>query len=150
MGFKSHDRETILKRKTTRPVIQYNILGEKVAEYEITEDVRKVLNLGEKACTHITQCCKKTRTNAYGYIWRYKDDPLGDISNLNPKSLSFNKLVQYDLEGNRIAEYSTYAEASIAIGDKSKGGNISAVITGKQHSCKGFIFKLEPIYVYFN
>lgn len=149
-GFRLHSRESILKRSTTRAITQYNILGEKIAEYEITEDIRRALNLRDKGCSHITQCCKGTRRHAYGYIWRYKEDSLGDISDLNPKSLFFNKLVQYDLENNRIAEYDSYKDASLAIGDNSKGGNIISVIKGLQKTCKGFTFKLEPIYVYFD
>ena len=150
LGFQSHTRETILKKKNTRAVTQYNILGEKIADYEIMEDVMRTLKLKEKACSHITQCCKGTRKQAYGYIWRYKEDELGDISDINPKSLYFNKLVQYDSEGNRIAEYDSYAKASEAIGDKSKGGNIASVVNGKQTSCKGYTFQVEPIYCYFS
>ena len=110
----------------------------------------RTLKLRDKACSHIAQCCKGKRSHAYGYIWRYKGDELGDISNINPKSLYFNKLVQYDAEGNRIAEYDSYAKASEAIGDKSKGGNIASVVNGKQVSCKGYTFQVEPIYCYFN
>ena len=150
LGFRSHTRETILKKKSTRAVTQYNILGEKIADYEIMEDIMRTLKLKDKACSHITQCCKGKRNHAYGYIWRYKEDELGDISNINPKSLYFNKLVQYDAEGNRIAEYNSYAEASEAIGDKSKGGNIASVVNGKQVSCKGYTFQVEPIYCYFS
>lgn len=150
LGFRSHTRESILKKKTTRAVTQYNILGEKIADYEIMEDIMRTLKLRDKACSHITQCCKGQRNQAYGYIWRYKGDELGDISNINPKSLYFNKLVQYDTKGNRIAEYDSYAKASEAIGDKSKGGNIASVVNGKQVSCKGYTFQVEPIYCYFN
>lgn len=150
LGFRSHTRETILKKSNTRAVTQYNVLGEKIAEYEIMEDIARTLNLKEKACSHITQCCKGTRKSAYGYIWRYKGDELGDISDINPKSLQFNTLVQYDQEGNRIAEYDSYAKASLAIGDKSKGGNIASVVNGKQQSCKGFVFQVEPLYCYFS
>lgn len=149
-GFRTWSREAILKKEKTRAVEQYNILGEKIAEYEIIEDVGRTLNLKDKACSHVVQCCKGKRRHAYGYIWRYKGEPLGDISDINPKSLYFNKLVQYDLDGNRIAEYDSYKTASEAIGDKSKGGNIASVISGKQKSVKNFIFQVEPIYVYFN
>lgn len=149
-GLNAHSRETILKRKSTRQVVQYNILGEKIAEYEIMEDIGRTLNLKEKACSHITQCCKGTRRHAYGYIWRYKGDDLGDLSDINPKSLYFNKLVQYNEFGDRIAEYSSYIEASKAIGDKSKGGNIASVVNGKQVSCMGYYFQVEPIYCYFD
>lgn len=150
LGFRSHSREAILKRRHTRAVVQYNILGEKIAEYEIMEDIGRTLNLREKACSHITGCCKGKRNHAYGYIWRYKDESLGDISHLNPRSLYFNKLVQYDLEGNRIAEYDSYKKAAEAIGDNSGGGNIASVINGYQKSCKNYIFQVEPIYVYFD
>lgn len=150
LGERSHTRESILKKKTTRAVEQYNVLGEKIAEYEIMEDIMRMLNLKEKSCSHVTQCCKGTRKQAYGYIWRYKGEELGDISDINPKSLSFNKLVQYDLKGNRIAEYDSYKAASDAIGDNSKGGNIASVVNGKQASCKGFIFQVEPLYAYFS
>lgn len=150
VGFRTHTRDVILKRKNTRAVVQYNILGEKIAEYEIMEDIMRTLNLKEKACSHVTQCCKGIRKSAYGYIWRYKGEELGDISNINPKSLSFNVLVQYDMEGNRIAEYDSYSKASLAIGDHSKGGNIASVVNGKQTSCKGFYFQVEPLYSYFS
>ena len=150
LGFLSHSRESILKRKGTRAVVQYNVLGEKIAEYEIMEDIIRILGLKEKACSHITQCCKGIINHAYGYIWRYKGEPLGDISNINPKSLFFNTLIQYDLQGNRIAEFDSYLEASKAIGDRSKGGNIASVISGEQKSCKGYIFKLEPKFIYYD
>lgn len=149
-GFRAFSRESILKKNTTRPIVQYNVLGEKIAEFDIMEDAAREYGYHDKACSHITQCCRGIRNSAYGYIWRYKNDPLGDISMLNPKGLDFNKLVQYDLEGNRIAEYDSYLKAAIAINDHSKGANISAVVFGKQNSCKGYYFQVEPTYVYFD
>lgn len=150
ISYNTHSRDVILKKSTTRPVVQYNVLGEKIAEYEMIEDVRREFNLRNKACAHITACCKGSRKHAYGYIWRYKGDPLGDISNINPRSLYFNKLVQYDTNWNRIAEYNSYIKASNAIGDNSKGGNIASVICGDQVSCKGYYFQVEPLFVYFD
>lgn len=150
VGFRAHSRESILKKKTTRAVEQYNILGEKIAEYEIMEDIGRIFNLREKACSHITQCCKGIRRAAYGYVWRYKGDPIGDLSNINPNSIFFNKIVQYDSNWNRIAEYDDYKQAALAIGDKSEGSNINSVIHGNQVSCKGYYFQLEPTYVYFD
>lgn len=149
VGEHAHTRETILKRRHTKAVIQYNILGEKIAEYEIMEDVMRELNLKEKACSHITQCCKGTRKYAYGYIWRYKGDPLGDISNINPRNLDLNYLVQYSLEGERLAEYSTAKAAAEAVGKKS-ASNLSSVIRGDQKTFGGYLWQIEPKFVYFN
>ena len=64
----THSRETILKKKNTRAVVQWNVLGEKIAEYEIMEDIARTYNMREKACSHITGCCKHHRNNAYGYL----------------------------------------------------------------------------------
>ena len=140
-GFRTHSRESILKKDTIRPVIQYNVYGEKIAEYEITEDAGRALGL--KCCSHITSCCKGTRKYAYGYIWRYKGDPLGDISNINKQGLAFCDLVQYDMDGNEVARYDSYKKASAAVGDHSKGANIYAAATGGQSTCKGYKWKLE-------
>lgn len=67
-GFRTFSRESILKKKTTKPIVQYNVLGEKIAEFEMTEDAAREYGYQEKACSHITQCCKGTRHSAYGYI----------------------------------------------------------------------------------
>lgn len=147
-GETAHTRETILKKKTTRPIVQYNCLGEKIAEFEITEDACRVY--GYPSASHITSCCRKKRHHAFGYIWRYKEDDLDDLSNINPNSLDFNILVMYDTKGNRIKEFNSYTKAAKEIGDNSGGSNITAVCRGLQKHCKGFSFQLEPKYVYFD
>ena len=147
LGFRSHSRESFLKKKTTKAIVQYNILGEKIAEFEMIEDAVKLYKF--KSGAHITQCCKHIRSNAYGYIWRYKNEELGDISDIDPMAMAFNKLIQYDLDGNKLEEYNSYMEASQKIGDKSKGSNI--IVSIKQNTtCKGFKFQLEPIYIYYD
>lgn len=149
LGFNTHSRESILKSKRTKAVIQYNVLGEKIAEFEIMEDIGRFYNFRSKACSHITQCCKGKRTNAYGYIWKYKDDK-SPLPVVDPRNIAFNIIVQYDQSMNRINEFTSYTSASKAIGDGSHGSNIQACCQGLQKTCKGFIFQLEPRYVYFD
>ena len=148
LGERSHSRESILKRKTTRAITQYNIFGEKLRDFEITEDATRFLNL--TSASKITSCCKRERDHACGYIWRYKDEPLGDISHIDSYSLSFNSLIQSDLNGNFIEIYDSYLKASNAVNDLSKGGNIAMAAKGKQQTCKGFIWHLEPKFEYVN
>lgn len=140
LGFKAHSRESVLKRRQIQPVCQYNIYGELIAEYQMTEDAARDNNL--TSASKITMCCKHNRPHAHGYIWRYKNDLLGDLSFIEHNSLNFKVLVQYDLEWNEITRYNSYLKASLAIGDNSKGGNIAAVINGKQKTCKGFNWKM--------
>lgn len=150
VGEHAWDREVILKKRNTRAVTQYNILGEKIADYEIMEDVMRAMGLREKACSHITQCCKGTRKYAYGYVWRYKGDPLGDISNINPRSLDLNYLVQYDPKTDeRLGEYQTAREAAKAIGVASPH-NLASAVKGIQKTCGGYLWKIEPKFIYFD
>ena len=148
IGFNAHSRESILKKTTTRAVIQYNVLGEKIDEFEITEDIARKYNFKDKACSHITQCCKHIRTNAYGYLWRYKEDttPLPEV---NIYDITFNTIYQYK-DGVKIGEFSDYHQASEAIGDKSHGSNIKSCCIGNQLTCKGYSFKLVPNFIYYD
>lgn len=148
-GFNIHSRETILAKTTTRPIVQYNILGEKIAEYEMTEDVKRTLDLKDKSCSHITQCCRGIRNTAYGYIWRYKEDPLGDISHIDPYSLELNYLIQCDLNGKELNQFETAKEAVKTVGLKS-ACNISSVLKGQQKTLKGFLWKVKPKYIYYD
>lgn len=118
-----------------------------MASYEITEDVKKVLNL--KSCSHITGCCKRKRKYAYGYIWRYKNDSLGDISDIDIRHLDFNYLVQYDSKGNKIAKFNSAKEAAKILKLKSSS-NFSEVVRGTLKSLGGYIWKLEPKFIYFS
>jgi hypothetical protein len=66
LGFRTHSRESILKRGTTRSIKQYNIFGEFLREFEIIEDAVRFLKL--TSGSKITSCCKKDRDHAYSYI----------------------------------------------------------------------------------
>ena len=148
LGERSHTRESVLKKSTTRAISQYNIFGEHLRDFEMTEDAARFLNIS--SASKITMCCKHNRNHAHGYIWRYFGEELGDISKLDKTSICFNKLVQYNLDGEYIAHFDTFASAAIAVDDKSKGANIRSVILGKQRQCKGFLWKMEPNFEYIN
>lgn len=142
MSLNAHSREAVLKSKHTRPVVQYNIYGEFIAEYPVTEDARRELKL--QSASKLTMCARGKRDHAHGYIWRYKGDKVGDLSKINKDSLCFCNLNMYDLNGNFIKSFDSYLIASKKyIGDNSKGGNIAAAATGKQLTCKGYLWKLE-------
>lgn len=145
-GERAHSRETILKKKNTRKVDQYNVFGELLRTFDITEDAARFLNIN--SASKITACCKGDRHHAHGYIWRYHGEPLGDISNIDVYSLCFNYLVQYSLEGKFIKLFTSYIEASKEVGDGSKGGNIASACKGIQRQCKGFLWRLEPKFEY--
>ena len=66
MPYRAHSREVILNSKSIKGVKQYNIFGELLHTYPITEDAARALNLS--SASKITMCCRKKRPHAHGYI----------------------------------------------------------------------------------
>lgn len=52
----------------SKPVYQYSIDGEFVAEYPSIREVERQLGYNS---SNISQCCKGKHKTAYGYVWRY-------------------------------------------------------------------------------
>lgn len=127
---------------------QYNILGELVGQYESIAQAGSIL--GIKDPSHISTVCAKKRTHAYGYIWRNKGDILGDISLIDKKSICFNNINQYTLDGKFVKSYTNYKNASLAVNDLSEGANIASACKGKQRQCKGYIWRLVPNFIVIN
>lgn len=59
------------KKAYCRPVIQYDLKGNKVNEFEsVTEAGR---SLGKTHTCHISDCCSGKLKTVYGFIWKYKN-----------------------------------------------------------------------------
>ena len=126
-------------------VDQYNIYGELVGQYESIAQAGSALKIADPS--HISSVCKKTRNHAYGYIWRNKGEELGDISHIDKTNICFNNVNQYDLNGNYIATYKNYKEASDSVNDLSEGSNIASACKNKQRQCKGYVWRLVPNFI---
>lgn len=59
------------KRTTGRPVLQYDLQNNFLAEYESCEEAGRQLN---KSGNGINRCARGERKTAYGYKWKYKDN----------------------------------------------------------------------------
>ena len=55
------------RKSNNKPVLQYDLDGNFVREWECAADVRRELN------KQISQCLKGKLKTAYGYIWKYKN-----------------------------------------------------------------------------
>jgi hypothetical protein len=55
--------------KKLKPVLQYNLDGNLIAEYRSMSDAYKTTNI-----SHIYDCCNKKLKTCGGYIWRYKNE----------------------------------------------------------------------------
>lgn len=59
-------------RKIMRAVNQYSLDGEFLNSYESSREAIRSLGKGTPSC--ITIACRKEKTTAYGYIWRYAEE----------------------------------------------------------------------------
>jgi len=82
----------------------------------------------------ISRCCRGLVNYAYGHQWRYTNDaPPGKYVS---KNKGYSRVVQYDLDWNKIKEFQNIATASREVGVFASG--ISACCNGIQHTCGGY------------
>lgn len=69
-----HSKDTIDRIKETRkrkPVLQYTIDGVFVKEYQ---SLLEASSVNCYSLSNISSCCKERRKQAYGYVWKFKEE----------------------------------------------------------------------------
>jgi predicted GIY-YIG superfamily endonuclease len=134
-----------------KPIDVYSLEGRLIGTYtsiiEAVENLNIISILTTKSKKYnyssISACCKKKRTNAYGYIWRYAGDYLtkNDLERFKyQKERKKEKTVfKFDQNGNFVKEYKNIAEC---VKDGFNRATVSESMSGKvKHiTHKGFIF----------
>ena len=127
-----------------KPVLQFDLEGNLKKEYSsISEAVIKTgINFGNiSSCLH-----KKTKT-AGGYQWRFKDDQLFKKGIVKIESITEirkvlrKKVLQFDLKGKFIREYSSFMDAARALRINAK--IIGKCIHEKQKTGVGYQWRLR-------
>lgn len=120
-------------------VTQYSLTGEKIAEYKsMNEAARKTGATAEK----IVMCCKKQRTQHFGYQWRYSNDSNG-VKSIQEYETKPKKVAQINPKtGEIIAIYDSYCQAAKAVNGTQSA--ITHVIKGDKQTKthKGYGWKL--------
>ena len=128
----------IKKANTGDKVAKYDLSGNILATYKDSEEACKKENIPKSS---LQSCCNGHSKTCHGYIWRYfKEIPQQQINvgNLNKGN---KKVVQYDLNGNFIAEFNSMQEASLRTGIDANA--ISHCCRGVRKSVKNFIWKYK-------
>jgi predicted DNA-binding protein YlxM (UPF0122 family) len=128
------DKSEWIKQVASNPkkaVIQYDLEGNLLREWEGVVDIKKDLNLD------VSGCCLGNKKTCGGFIWRYKDNwfelNLDSLDN-NPKKVS-----QYDLSGNLLNSFNSMFEASKYTSINQ--GNIGECCRRNYKSAGGFIWR---------
>jgi len=114
-------------------VIQYDLNGNKLAEYESSNYVKEILGV-----KNVCNVLNKKRNSAGGYIWKYKGDELTDIEleNIKNKHLKQEKKIicQFSKNNELINEWSSVNEV------KKIYPHINSVLSGRRKTAGGFLW----------
>lgn len=119
--------------------MQIDTNGNIVATYESIVKASSVTGINNST---ISRCLAKDGSMAGGFVWKYADEDY-DLDKI--KSTNYHKspvrlpVLQYDLDGNFIAEYKNVADA-VKNTNASKT-RILECCHGVQEKTKGFVFR---------
>lgn len=115
---------------------QFSLNGNLLREFNSLKEAEEYLNK-PRASANISACCVGKKHRAYGYIWRYSDDPKN--LEINPLAPYRSPINQYTKNGDYINTYPTIAEAARQTGirDTCIGNNLR----GWSKSAGGFVWK---------
>lgn len=116
-------------------VVKLDLEGNLIDKYPYISSALESIN--QHDISHIVKCCKGKINMAYGYRWMYEDDYMKLLNNeIKLKKLKQTKVIQTDLEGNFLNEYSSLKEGADTIDGNRIG--IGKCCRGIQESYKGF------------
>lgn len=113
-------------------VVQYSLAGEKVAVYKSLSAAAKALNIDPSNLRTVLNSETKT---AGGFRWK-REEKNENVTKYDYKPV---EIVQFDLHGNKVADY-----ASITQAEKNTGINRKSIrwaISGKQKTAGGYIWR---------
>ena len=129
-----------LRQLKLRSIVQFNLQGDFVNEYECAKDAASILNC---TITSITNSCKGITKKCKDYIFIYKDEYTAELLKNRIDNLNVNNrgrsIDQYTKDGVFINTYKSITQASKSLDISIT--NISNCLRGDNKSAGGFIFK---------
>lgn len=123
--------------KLSKPIIQYDKNGNFIKKYSSITEASKAIGI---ECSNISNALGNNgRLSVGGYQWTYDGEPPPGA--YSPKTFNTKKpVLQFDRQGNFIAEYSSASEAAQSVGLKSVN-SISRSCNNKQYTAGGYCWK---------
>jgi hypothetical protein len=133
--------------KIHRKIIQFDIQGNRLNSFDTCKDAAYSVGASRSL---INTCCLIPNKTGKGFYWKYESMNLSD-SNYEGQDEIYKqinlkknrKIIQFDIQGNRLNSFDTCKEAGAYVGIASS--NISACCNGKRQLAKGHVWKYESI-----
>lgn len=117
--------EFVYTEKIKVPVIQFDINGNMINEFDSLADAARFLNKidsnGKPMVAAIRFCCEGKICKAYGYVWRHKGDSFDKYPIFSTKKQTVTTVNQYTLDNVFINTYISFAEAQRQTGTRDSG-----------------------------
>ena len=129
---------------TPKAVVQYDLLGNKLATYTSLRAAASILNLSG---ANLTTCCQGKQKSYGGYLWTYEGDPIPApyIDKRIAHTTSSNKRIvqQYSKQNELLNEFESAHEAARQINKPKCANHITECCQGKRKTCEGYIWKYK-------
>ena len=123
-----------VKELKSKPVCQYDIFGNFIAEYSGVNEAAKQF-FGKRRGQAIGQVCNGKLATCGGYIWRFKGDSLDKYKLPQWRT----PVDQYTLDGEFIKRFMSLTEAEHESG--AKHGDILRCCKGQRRHAKGYAWR---------
>lgn len=133
----NHGRTGILC-KNSRPVYQYDLLGNYIAGYAGQAEASRITGIKQG---DISNACNGKVNTAGGYLWRKTRTDKIEVNIDYKKSIRNRAVLQYDKHNNLIKEWRTVAEISQTLGFRAN--TIRACCSGQIKISNGYIWKYK-------
>lgn len=138
-----YNRQQNKAKQLERKVNQYDLMGHYLHTYDSLKKAAEAV--GATSNSSICQCCQEKMRQTHGYQWKYYNGFIEDIAPVQTRKefMPGKQVEQYDVDGNLVAVYDKIVEAAKAV--NASTGSISAVLHGRNKTCKGYIWKFKSL-----
>lgn len=115
----SEEKIKKLKKIKCKPILQYDLEGNFIKEWSSAKEFANEKGLKNGGC--IVRNLKNKNCSSYGYVWKYKQNENYPLKiNSIKKNWKTKAILQYDLQGNFIKEWSSILEAAKVLNMKQQ------------------------------
>jgi hypothetical protein len=123
-----------------KEIIQYDLKGNFIREWKSIAEASLSLFQNITKNSGINSCCRNKIRKSFGFIWRYKTNPLPKNFKLSPHK-SCKSIIQYSLKGEYIKDWGSIKEACLNL--NMDEGTITSHLKGRQKTAYGFKWKYK-------
>lgn len=135
------------KGKGTKPVLQFTMDNVFVKRYNSLVDAAVEVAGNYNVQVAISNCCKGINVSAYGYKWKFENDPRNITESSKPRKNMKVAVVALTKDGQFVKEYASAVDAATELGSRGNSAAIVRTCRGIKRSAFGFKWVYKKDYI---